>query len=140
MNNEYLAKLLQGNDAQKSGFYQTEAGRKFVNKTLPSLSLAVKSLNETINKHTKCECLNKKELIRLQENIKRLAKMEVSTSDFYRTRLGRLYYEKYIPELIESINKLSEAIEKDSLNKSCVEELATGQISIEEICPTILDD
>jgi hypothetical protein len=36
----------------------------------------------------------------------------MSDAEFYQTRAGRTYYEKTLPELVEQIKRLAEAVEK----------------------------
>ena len=36
----------------------------------------------------------------------------MSDVEFYQTRAGRIYYEKTLPELVEQLRRLAEAIEK----------------------------
>jgi len=36
----------------------------------------------------------------------------MSDVEFYQTRAGRTYYEKTLPELIEQLRRLAEAVEK----------------------------
>jgi len=36
----------------------------------------------------------------------------MSDTEFYNTRAGRTYYEKTLPELVEQLRRLAEAVEK----------------------------
>ena len=36
----------------------------------------------------------------------------MSETDFYNTRAGRTYYEKTLPELVEQLRRLAEAVER----------------------------